>query len=98
MFKFSFQKEANAPFNTIEDSGINIKFVNIVYDALLHTVSKKLSIVRTDWSSLIIELHSKPLCSVCCFEFGFNKIGLIWLICSLRTHRNQSWRELLIAY
>lgn len=48
MFKLSFQKEANAAFNTIEDSGINIKFVNIVYDALLHTVSKKLSIVRTD--------------------------------------------------
>lgn len=48
MFIFYFQKEANAPFNTIEDSGINIKFVNIVYDALLHTVSKKLSIVRTD--------------------------------------------------
>lgn len=48
MFKFSFQKEANVPFNTIEDSGINIKFVNIVYDALLHTVSKKLSIARTD--------------------------------------------------
>lgn len=52
MFKFSFQKEANVPFNTIEDSGINIKFVSIVYDTLLHTVSKKLSIV----SSLIIEL------------------------------------------
>ncbi|XP_009304826.1 probable E3 ubiquitin-protein ligase HECTD2 isoform X1 [Danio rerio] len=33
----AFKKEANAPFNTIEDSGINIKFVNIVYDALLHT-------------------------------------------------------------
>ncbi|RXN38186.1 putative E3 ubiquitin- ligase HECTD2 [Labeo rohita] len=33
----AFKKEANAPYNTIEDSGINIKFVNIVYDALLHT-------------------------------------------------------------
>ncbi|XP_056325528.1 probable E3 ubiquitin-protein ligase HECTD2 isoform X2 [Danio aesculapii] len=33
----AFKKEANAPFNTIEDSGINIKFVNIVYDTLLHT-------------------------------------------------------------
>ncbi|KTG00093.1 hypothetical protein cypCar_00031331 [Cyprinus carpio] len=33
----AFKKEANAPFNTTEDSGINIKFVNIVYDALLHT-------------------------------------------------------------
>uniref|UniRef100_A0A673KW44 HECT-type E3 ubiquitin transferase n=1 Tax=Sinocyclocheilus rhinocerous TaxID=307959 RepID=A0A673KW44_9TELE len=37
-------KVSNAPFNTIEDSGINIKFVNIVYDALLHTVSKKIFI------------------------------------------------------
>ncbi|XP_077057317.1 putative E3 ubiquitin-protein ligase HECTD2 isoform X2 [Siphateles boraxobius] len=33
----AFKKEANALFNTIEDSGINIKFVNIVYDSLLHT-------------------------------------------------------------
>ncbi|XP_062859267.1 probable E3 ubiquitin-protein ligase HECTD2 isoform X2 [Trichomycterus rosablanca] len=33
----AFKKEANAPFNTIEDSGINTKFVNAVYDALLHT-------------------------------------------------------------
>ncbi|TRY69835.1 hypothetical protein DNTS_012933 [Danionella cerebrum] len=33
----AFKKEANAPFNTIEDSGINIKFVSVVYDALLHT-------------------------------------------------------------
>lgn len=35
---FPPQREANAPFNTIEDSGINTKFVNTVYDALLHTV------------------------------------------------------------
>ncbi|XP_026869280.2 probable E3 ubiquitin-protein ligase HECTD2 [Electrophorus electricus] len=33
----AFKKEANAPFNTTEDSGINTKFVNAVYDALLHT-------------------------------------------------------------
>lgn len=33
----AFKKEANAPFNTIEDSGINTKFVNAVYDALLYT-------------------------------------------------------------
>ncbi|XP_029620347.1 probable E3 ubiquitin-protein ligase HECTD2 [Salmo trutta] len=33
----AFKKEANAPFNTIEDSGINTKFVNAVYDALLLT-------------------------------------------------------------
>ncbi|KAF5894153.1 putative E3 ubiquitin-protein ligase HECTD2, partial [Clarias magur] len=33
----AFKREANAPFNTIEDSGINTKFVNAVYDALLHT-------------------------------------------------------------
>uniref|UniRef100_A0A8C2C2Q7 HECT-type E3 ubiquitin transferase n=1 Tax=Cyprinus carpio TaxID=7962 RepID=A0A8C2C2Q7_CYPCA len=33
----AFKKEANVPFNTIEDSGINIKFVSIVYDTLLHT-------------------------------------------------------------
>lgn len=38
---FCPQKEANAPFNTIEDSGINTKFVNAVYDALLHTVRNK---------------------------------------------------------
>ncbi|CAB1338067.1 unnamed protein product [Coregonus sp. 'balchen'] len=30
-------KEANAPFNTIEDSGINTKFINAVYDTLLLT-------------------------------------------------------------
>ncbi|XP_063077601.1 probable E3 ubiquitin-protein ligase HECTD2 [Engraulis encrasicolus] len=33
----AFKKEANAPFNTTEDSGINTKFVNAVYDAILHT-------------------------------------------------------------
>ncbi|KAJ8406827.1 hypothetical protein AAFF_G00297430 [Aldrovandia affinis] len=33
----AFKKEANAPFNTIEDSGINTKFVNAVYDSLLYT-------------------------------------------------------------
>uniref|UniRef100_F7BTG6 Probable E3 ubiquitin-protein ligase HECTD2 n=1 Tax=Monodelphis domestica TaxID=13616 RepID=F7BTG6_MONDO len=32
-----FKKDANTPFNTIEDSGINAKFVNAVYDALLNT-------------------------------------------------------------
>ncbi|XP_062331173.1 probable E3 ubiquitin-protein ligase HECTD2 isoform X1 [Osmerus eperlanus] len=30
----AFKKEANAPFNMTEDSGINTKFVNAVYDAL----------------------------------------------------------------
>uniref|UniRef100_A0A8C4P5N5 HECT-type E3 ubiquitin transferase n=1 Tax=Dromaius novaehollandiae TaxID=8790 RepID=A0A8C4P5N5_DRONO len=33
----AFKKDANFPFNTIEDSGINAKFVNVVYDALLNT-------------------------------------------------------------
>lgn len=33
------QKDATTSFNTIEDSGINAKFVNAVYDALLNTVS-----------------------------------------------------------
>ncbi|XP_058154748.1 probable E3 ubiquitin-protein ligase HECTD2 [Dasypus novemcinctus] len=33
----AFKKDANASFNTIEDSGINAKFVNAVYDALLNT-------------------------------------------------------------
>ncbi|XP_076154126.1 putative E3 ubiquitin-protein ligase HECTD2 [Alosa pseudoharengus] len=33
----AFKKEANAPFNTTEDSGINTKFVNAVYDTILHT-------------------------------------------------------------
>ncbi|TSK14623.1 putative E3 ubiquitin-protein ligase HECTD2 [Bagarius yarrelli] len=33
----AFKREANTPFNTIEDSGINAKFLNVVYDALLHT-------------------------------------------------------------
>ncbi|XP_076981572.1 putative E3 ubiquitin-protein ligase HECTD2 isoform X3 [Tamandua tetradactyla] len=33
----AFKREANASFNTIEDSGINAKFVNAVYDALLNT-------------------------------------------------------------
>uniref|UniRef100_I3MCT3 HECT-type E3 ubiquitin transferase n=1 Tax=Ictidomys tridecemlineatus TaxID=43179 RepID=I3MCT3_ICTTR len=32
-----FKKDATASFNTIEDSGINAKFVNAVYDALLNT-------------------------------------------------------------
>ncbi|KAJ8789298.1 hypothetical protein J1605_021825 [Eschrichtius robustus] len=31
------QKDASASFNAIEDSGINAKFVNAVYDALLNT-------------------------------------------------------------
>uniref|UniRef100_A0A8P0SCH9 HECT domain E3 ubiquitin protein ligase 2 n=2 Tax=Canis lupus familiaris TaxID=9615 RepID=A0A8P0SCH9_CANLF len=35
----AFKKDATASFNTIEDSGINAKFVNAVYDALLNTVS-----------------------------------------------------------
>ncbi|XP_058882407.1 probable E3 ubiquitin-protein ligase HECTD2 isoform X3 [Acipenser ruthenus] len=33
----AFKKDANAPFNTIEDSGINIKYLNAVYDSLLST-------------------------------------------------------------
>lgn len=33
----AFKKDANSPFNTTEDSGINAKFVNVVYDALLNT-------------------------------------------------------------
>ncbi|XP_012889772.1 PREDICTED: probable E3 ubiquitin-protein ligase HECTD2 [Dipodomys ordii] len=33
----AFKKDATALFNTIEDSGINAKFVNAVYDALLST-------------------------------------------------------------
>ncbi|XP_041922095.1 probable E3 ubiquitin-protein ligase HECTD2 isoform X1 [Alosa sapidissima] len=30
----AFKREANAPFNTIEDSGVNSKFINAVFDAL----------------------------------------------------------------
>ncbi|XP_039727678.1 putative E3 ubiquitin-protein ligase HECTD2 isoform X1 [Pteropus medius] len=33
----AFKKDATTSFNTIEDSGINAKFVNAVYDALLNT-------------------------------------------------------------
>uniref|UniRef100_A0A3P8UTU4 HECT-type E3 ubiquitin transferase n=1 Tax=Cynoglossus semilaevis TaxID=244447 RepID=A0A3P8UTU4_CYNSE len=33
----AFKREANGSFNTIEDSGVNAKFVNAVYDALLNT-------------------------------------------------------------
>nr|XP_006117511.1 probable E3 ubiquitin-protein ligase HECTD2 isoform X2 [Pelodiscus sinensis] len=33
----AFKKDVSLPFNTIEDSGINAKFVNTVYDALLNT-------------------------------------------------------------
>ncbi|EMP36165.1 Putative E3 ubiquitin-protein ligase HECTD2 [Chelonia mydas] len=33
----AFKKDVSLPFNTIEDSGINAKFVNAVYDALLNT-------------------------------------------------------------
>ncbi|XP_071419988.1 probable E3 ubiquitin-protein ligase HECTD2 isoform X2 [Pithys albifrons albifrons] len=33
----AFKKDTNSPFNTIEDSGIDAKFVNVVYDALLNT-------------------------------------------------------------
>lgn len=32
------QREANGLFNTTEDSGVNAKFVNVAYDALLSTV------------------------------------------------------------
>ncbi|XP_019715893.1 probable E3 ubiquitin-protein ligase HECTD2 [Hippocampus comes] len=31
------QREANASFDTIEDSGVNAKFINAVYDSLLQT-------------------------------------------------------------
>uniref|UniRef100_A0A8D2PAK1 Uncharacterized protein n=1 Tax=Zosterops lateralis melanops TaxID=1220523 RepID=A0A8D2PAK1_ZOSLA len=37
----AFKKDTNSSFNTIEDSGIDAKFVNVVYDALLNTVSRK---------------------------------------------------------
>ncbi|XP_071370251.1 probable E3 ubiquitin-protein ligase HECTD2, partial [Centroberyx affinis] len=33
----AFKREANGSFNTIDDSGVNAKFVNAVYDALLST-------------------------------------------------------------
>ncbi|XP_063048048.1 probable E3 ubiquitin-protein ligase HECTD2 [Engraulis encrasicolus] len=33
----AFKREANAPFNTIEDPGINFKFLNTVFDALPQT-------------------------------------------------------------
>ncbi|XP_038147710.1 probable E3 ubiquitin-protein ligase HECTD2 [Cyprinodon tularosa] len=33
----AFKREANGLFNTIEDSGVNAKFVNAVYDSLLGT-------------------------------------------------------------
>ncbi|XP_061545258.1 probable E3 ubiquitin-protein ligase HECTD2 isoform X2 [Phycodurus eques] len=33
----AFKREANAPFDTIEDSGVDGEFVNAVYDALLQT-------------------------------------------------------------
>lgn len=38
----NLQKDTNSPFNTIEDSGIDAKFVNVVYDALLNTVSRRI--------------------------------------------------------
>lgn len=37
----NLQKDTSSSFNTIEDSGINAKFVNVVYDALLNTVSRR---------------------------------------------------------
>ncbi|XP_072301545.1 probable E3 ubiquitin-protein ligase HECTD2 [Eucyclogobius newberryi] len=33
----AFKREANGSFNTTDDSGVNAKFVNAVYDALLNT-------------------------------------------------------------
>ncbi|XP_077469931.1 putative E3 ubiquitin-protein ligase HECTD2 isoform X2 [Stigmatopora argus] len=33
----AFKREANGSFDTIDDSGVNAKFVNAVYDALLQT-------------------------------------------------------------
>ncbi|XP_034040351.1 probable E3 ubiquitin-protein ligase HECTD2 [Thalassophryne amazonica] len=33
----AFKREANGSFNTVDDSGVNTKFVNTVYDALLST-------------------------------------------------------------
>ncbi|XP_051679336.1 probable E3 ubiquitin-protein ligase HECTD2 isoform X9 [Oryctolagus cuniculus] len=41
----AFKKDATAPFNSIEDSGINAKFVNAVYDALLNTTSHSLMLL-----------------------------------------------------
>lgn len=43
---FNLQKDTSSPFNTIEDSGINVKFVNIVYDALLNTVSRRIHVLK----------------------------------------------------
>ncbi|KAJ7420949.1 putative E3 ubiquitin-protein ligase HECTD2 isoform X4 [Pitangus sulphuratus] len=33
----AFKKDTNSPFNTVEDSGIDAQFVDVVYDALLNT-------------------------------------------------------------
>ncbi|XP_028651296.1 probable E3 ubiquitin-protein ligase HECTD2 [Erpetoichthys calabaricus] len=33
----AFKRDPNAPFNTTDDSGINSKFVNTIYDSLLNT-------------------------------------------------------------
>uniref|UniRef100_A0A8C3QKT4 Probable E3 ubiquitin-protein ligase HECTD2 n=1 Tax=Cyanoderma ruficeps TaxID=181631 RepID=A0A8C3QKT4_9PASS len=48
----AFKKDTNSPFNTIEDSGIDAKFVNVVYDALLNTVSRKKFINLTPFFNL----------------------------------------------
>uniref|UniRef100_A0A6I8NWI0 HECT-type E3 ubiquitin transferase n=1 Tax=Ornithorhynchus anatinus TaxID=9258 RepID=A0A6I8NWI0_ORNAN len=52
----AFKKDANAPFNTTEDSGINAQFVNAVYDALLNTPQDiQKSVLKGIINSLLME-------------------------------------------
>ncbi|XP_043912584.1 probable E3 ubiquitin-protein ligase HECTD2 [Protopterus annectens] len=52
----AFKKEANAPFNTTEDPGVNFKFLNIVYDALINTpADNQKSVLKGVINSLLRE-------------------------------------------
>ncbi|XP_051679333.2 probable E3 ubiquitin-protein ligase HECTD2 isoform X6 [Oryctolagus cuniculus] len=76
----AFKKDATAPFNSIEDSGINAKFVNAVYDALLNTVSYPSHGTIMSLPVFVEERHRTLRCSFVCsalpgFAAGSSRVG-----------------------
>uniref|UniRef100_A0A4W5M9Y4 HECT-type E3 ubiquitin transferase n=1 Tax=Hucho hucho TaxID=62062 RepID=A0A4W5M9Y4_9TELE len=65
----AFKKDASPPFNTIDDSGINTKFVNAVYDALSLTppdaqravLKGIINILLREWKGCVAFLYSSLL-------------------------------------
>uniref|UniRef100_A0AAQ4P8I7 HECT-type E3 ubiquitin transferase n=1 Tax=Gasterosteus aculeatus aculeatus TaxID=481459 RepID=A0AAQ4P8I7_GASAC len=60
----AFKREANGSFNTIDDSGVNAKFVNAVYDALLSTPQDiQKSVLKGIINSLLREWKGVCVCN-----------------------------------